>query len=359
MRGVAGRYGWVLLAVALVCLPLETFPTRATAHPRSPFLDRVSAEVRIVQALSAVGIATPVSKPAQAPAPNPVAAAAQKPVPAPTESADTEAAKRAPLTVTIREGQSLWSLAAEYGTTVDEIVAANGFTNARAIRAGTSVIIPGATADKKAAKRASAKIKPGTKFVVVRVYNGQTVWDVAQAYDVSVEDIVAANGLGSPDFVRSGQSLKVPVEAGLSPRRVATKIADSAGSAASSAVALAQGFIWPARGRLSSGFGWRRLRHHDGIDIASPYGAPITAARDGTVIFAGWYYAYGKTVILNHGNGLQTIYGHASRILVERGDDVKKGQLIAHVGSTGRSTGPHLHFEVRIKGRAVNPMKYL
>ncbi|MGH2399920.1 MAG: M23 family metallopeptidase, partial [bacterium] len=85
----------------------------------------------------------------------------------------------------------------------------------------------------------------------------------------------------------------------------------------------------------------------------------ITAARDGTVVFAGWYYAYGKTVIVNHGDGLQTIYGHASNVLVKRGDDVKKGQLIAHVGSTGRSTGPHLHFEVRIKGRAVNPMKYL
>jgi len=128
---------------------------------------------------------------------------------------------------------------------------------------------------------------------------------------------------------------------------------------ASSAVVLAQGFIWPARGRLSSGFGWRRLRHHDGIDIAAPYGASITAARDGTVVFAGWYYAYGKTVIVSHGNGLQTIYGHASRVLVQRGDQVKKGELIAHVGSTGRSTGPHLHFEVRINGRAVNPMKYL
>jgi murein DD-endopeptidase MepM/ murein hydrolase activator NlpD len=267
---------------------------------------------------------------------------------------------RPPLTVAIREGQSLWSLAAEYGTTVDAIVAANGLSNARTIRTGTSVVIPGATAAKPASKKSVAKTKPGTKTVVVRIYNGQTVWDVAQAYGVSVEEIVAANGLSSPDFVRAGQRLVVPVQSSaLSPRRVAAAIAESAGSVASSAVVLAQGFIWPARGRLSSGFGWRRLRHHDGIDIAAPYGAPITAARDGTVVFAGWYYAYGKTVIVSHGNGLQTIYGHASRVLVQRGDQVKKGELIAHVGSTGRSTGPHLHFEVRINGRAVNPMKYL
>ncbi len=354
MRGAASRYGWVLLAIGLLCLPLESFPTRF--HPQAaqgPFLDRVSAEVRAVRALSAVGIATPIS--------STVASASEEQIPAPAESADADAVARPPVTVTIRDGQSLWSLAAQYGTTVDAIAAANGLSNARTIRTGTSVVIPGATAARPTPKKMVARTsKPGTKTVVVRIYNGQTVWDVAQAYGVSVEEIVAANGLSSPDFVRAGQRLVVPVQASvLSPRRVAAAIAESAGSVASSAVVLAQGFIWPARGRLSSGFGWRRLRHHDGIDIAAPYGAPITAARDGTVVFAGWYYAYGKTVIVSHGNGLQTIYGHASRVLVQRGDQVKKGELIAHVGSTGRSTGPHLHFEVRINGRAVNPMKYL
>lgn len=356
MRGAASRYGWVLLTIGLLCLPLESLPTRHVQAAQGPFLDRVSAEVRAVQALSAVGIATPVSTPGSML----VASTDQEQIPAPAESADTDAVKRPPLTVTIREGQSLWSLAAEYGTTVDAIVAANGLSNARTIRAGTSVVIPGATTAQSKSKKTAARTKPGTKTIVVRIYNGQTVWDVAQAYGVSVEDIVAANGLRSPDFVKAGQRLVVPVQAStLSPRRVAAALAESAGSVASSAVALAQGFIWPARGRLSSGFGWRRLRHHDGIDIAAPHGAPITAARDGTVVFSGWYYAYGKTVIVNHGSGLQTIYGHASTVLVQRGEEVKKGQLIAKVGSTGRSTGPHLHFEVRINGRAVNPMKYL
>lgn len=116
---------------------------------------------------------------------------------------------------------------------------------------------------------------------------------------------------------------------------------------------------WPARGGLSSPFGRRWRQHHDGIDIAADEGAPIHAARDGRVVYAGWNGGYGLAVIIAHGNGLQTLYGHASAILVKPGQFVKAGQIVARVGSTGIATGAHLHFEFRINGRPVNPLRYL
>lgn len=111
--------------------------------------------------------------------------------------------------------------------------------------------------------------------------------------------------------------------------------------------------------RVTSGFGFRRLfgvtRHHDGIDVAMPYGAPIPARWDGTVTFAGWRGGYGQAVILDHGNGKETLYAHASRLNVREGDFVSAGQTIARAGSTGRAFGTHLHFEVRFDGIAVDP----
>jgi murein DD-endopeptidase MepM/ murein hydrolase activator NlpD len=98
---------------------------------------------------------------------------------------------------------------------------------------------------------------------------------------------------------------------------------------------------------------------HEGIDIGAPYGAPIGAADGGTVIYAGWLGGYGNLVVLDHGNGLSTAYGHQSDIVVGVGQSVAQGQLIGYVGSTGHSTGPHLHFEVRVNGSPVDPLGYL
>ena len=98
---------------------------------------------------------------------------------------------------------------------------------------------------------------------------------------------------------------------------------------------------------------------HEGIDIAAPIGTPIWAAAAGTVIYAGWLSGYGSLVLVDHGNGLATAYAHASAILVVLGQQVSQGETIALVGSTGHSTGPHLHFEVRINGVAVDPLLYL
>jgi len=123
--------------------------------------------------------------------------------------------------------------------------------------------------------------------------------------------------------------------------------------------------LWPASGRVSSNFGQREdpfnssERFHAGIDIAADYGSDINAAADGTVITSGTLAGYGKAVIISHGNGLTTLYGHISSAIAKEGQKVKKGDLIARVGSTGRSTGPHLHFEVRINDTPVDPLKYL
>lgn len=121
---------------------------------------------------------------------------------------------------------------------------------------------------------------------------------------------------------------------------------------------------WPARGRVTSSFGRRRhpvtgrIQAHDGIDISAPTGTPIRATADGTVRFSGTQAGYGRMLIIDHGHGLQTVYAHNSRNAVRVGQRVKRGQIIAYVGSTGTSTGPHVHYEVRASGKPVNPRNY-
>ena len=120
-------------------------------------------------------------------------------------------------------------------------------------------------------------------------------------------------------------------------------------------------FLWPTRGLFTSGFGMRRhplfgIWHlHTGVDIATAWGAPVLAAAEGRVIYAGWFGGYGKIVVIDHGEGMSTLYGHLSSLLVVAGDEVRRGQPVGRVGSTGFSTGPHLHFEVRVNGRPINP----
>lgn len=118
-------------------------------------------------------------------------------------------------------------------------------------------------------------------------------------------------------------------------------------------------FATPSRGSVSSAFGERWGKMHEGLDIAANLGSPINAALSGTVSFAGWSDGYGNLIKLKHDNGLETYYGHCSKLLVKVGEDVDKGDKIGEVGSTGRSTGPHLHFEVRVNGVPKNPTNYL
>ncbi len=139
----------------------------------------------------------------------------------------------------------------------------------------------------------------------------------------------------------------------------AIRDAQAAAGSTGTGVRSASGFIWPVNGAVVSGFGWRWGRMHEGIDISASSGTPIWAAAAGTVIHAGWLGGYGNLVVVDHGNGLATAYAHASAILVGVGQQVSQGETVSLVGSTGNSSGPHLHFEVRVNGAAVDPLFYL
>jgi murein DD-endopeptidase MepM/ murein hydrolase activator NlpD len=129
-------------------------------------------------------------------------------------------------------------------------------------------------------------------------------------------------------------------------------------------VASVQTFTWPIQGRLTSMYGRRNISvggntFHAGVDVAAPSGTPIAASKAGTVVKAGWGGAYGYVVYIDHGDGSQTRYGHMSQINVAVGRYVNQHNVIGLVGTTGASTGPHLHFEIRFEGRSVDPLGYL
>lgn len=187
------------------------------------------------------------------------------------------------------------------------------------------------------------------------VQSGDTAWGVADAYGITVRELAEANpDLQDFDLLAPGQLLRLPAGARYQ------------GSVASTMPRPVPGasYIWPARGRVSSLFGPRVnpvdgvRRTHAGIDIAANHGDDVVAARSGTVVTAGVVPGYGNTVILEHTDGTRTLYAHNSRLLVRAGQSVERGGKIALVGATGRSTGPHLHFEV-IAGGPVDPLPYL
>ena len=122
---------------------------------------------------------------------------------------------------------------------------------------------------------------------------------------------------------------------------------------------LDSSFIQPAVGVITSSFGERWGRNHEGIDIGGEYASDIKAAKGGNVLVAGWVDGYGNYIELDHGNGLKTAYGHCDELLVTKGDVVSPGQVIAKMGSTGNSTGTHLHFEVILNGEPQNPLNYV
>ena len=155
-------------------------------------------------------------------------------------------------------------------------------------------------------------------------------------------------------------------EAAARAKEEAASNSQSSSSGGSSSSAVITDGSWPVPGYSgnSSSYGWRihpilgTKKFHTGLDIPAPKGTPVTSFDDGTVIYSGVQGSYGNTVMINHGNGVVTLYAHNSSLNVSVGQKVKKGQVIAKVGSTGRSTGPHLHFEVRVNGQHTNPLSY-
>jgi len=140
---------------------------------------------------------------------------------------------------------------------------------------------------------------------------------------------------------------------------LAAKLRAVASSSGGPTHGSSSGLIWPVNGPITSPFGWRWGRMHEGVDIGVPYGTPIHAAAAGTVVYCGWMSGYGNLVAIDHGGGLSTAYGHQSSIAVGCGQSVGQGDVIGYVGCTGHCFGPHLHFEVRVDGSPVDPLGYL
>jgi murein DD-endopeptidase MepM/ murein hydrolase activator NlpD len=200
---------------------------------------------------------------------------------------------------------------------------------------------------------------------------------IAASYGTSIEALRRVNRLPDADRVVVRQKLKIPQERArgdargeqiltASDRALFLGVQRHLDRYTHAPTKARHGFAWPVEGILTSPFGERDhvmggggTQFHDGIDLSVPTGTPVRAAEEGIVVFAGYNGAYGKAVKLDHLNGLSTLYAHNSRLLVHVGQTVKAGQVISLSGSTGRSTGPHLHFEVHKDGWPVDPLRYL
>jgi lipoprotein NlpD len=193
---------------------------------------------------------------------------------------------------------------------------------------------------------------------------GMTLYSLARAYQVPLRTIMQVNGIDDPNTIRAGTEIYIP-----SARPPAERSSGSARPPTTSIPApeadhgtppSLMSIAWPLDGAITGGFGQRtRHHHHDGIDIDGVRGEEVHAVAPGVVVRSGNDGKYGKTVVIDHGNGLTTLYAHASRLMVHEGDEVEQGETIAEVGATGNAHGTHLHFEVRRDGRPVDPIPYL
>ncbi|WP_235187263.1 M23 family metallopeptidase [Thermus caliditerrae] len=291
----------------------------------------------------------------------------------------------------VRPGDTLQSVASRYGVSVLDLVSANpSLESLDRLVAGSVLYVP-----KK------------VKGLVVALPEGQTLVDLAARFGLSPVEVARVNGLANPAELKAGDLVLLPgIQAKTTYQRLLAKqeaerqarleaerrrqeelrrLAEerrrqqALAQGARQAQAQTQrasvkpqvrrvsyqegGMRWPLSGfRITTYFGQRGAfqRYHTGIDLAAPYGTPIVAAKAGQVQVAGWSsYGYGFHVVVDHGGGVETLYAHMSRIAVRSGEWVEAGQVIGYVGSTGWSTGPHLHFEVRVGGVARNPLAYL
>ncbi|GAB4237315.1 MAG: LysM peptidoglycan-binding domain-containing M23 family metallopeptidase [Methyloligellaceae bacterium] len=288
-----------------------------------------------------------------------------------------------PLVVTVKRGDTLSAIARKHDVTVQDIMSANELKSTR-LSLNQKLVIPGKHAPKPVPRTAS----------VYRVKKGDTLSLIAKRHGITYRELAQHNGLKETAVLQLGQELKIPGEASgakKGPVRVASrgdavplppaKPRSSPGRTATPAVATKPSgrkvaarktlpppkamsgnqFRWPVRGRIISGFGAKpNGKHNDGINVAVPLGTPVKAAENGVVAYAGSELeGYGNLVLIRHANNWVTAYAHNDRILVKRGDEVRRGQIIGKAGKTGSVSQPQLHFELRKGSQPVNPLKYM
>lgn len=258
------------------------------------------------------------------------------------------------VTHTVKKGESLWSIARDYNTTVENLRMANPDLRGDRLDIGQEI-----------------NLTVATPYINVITVERQTV-DVKIGFRTEVredpdlwpwESVVKQPGV----YGKKEVTYEIKRQNG---REIAREVLDEKHISDPTTQIIVQGskmtaemgtgqFAWPVSGKISSRYGPRRSGYHRGLDIAAPTGTPVHAADSGTVVMAGYKPYYGKMIMIDHGGGkVITVYGHLSEILVQVGDIVNKGDVIGKVGATGRATGPHLHFEVRVEGSTQNPINY-
>lgn len=240
---------------------------------------------------------------------------------------------------TIQSGETVASIAADYNVSENTVLWANGLSSHTILKIGDHLTILPITG------------------VLHTVSSGDTIVGLAHKYDASAKEIVEYNGLEDSSKLSLGQKLIIPdgaISAVTAPRIVGRD--DETGRLEPAPEGISSdgfGFLWPTASRhVSQAFKWG----HTGIDIDNRSRPSVYVAAAGTVEFAGWLGGYGNLIIVNHGSGLSTYYAHLDKFYASKGSAVAKGDAIGKMGSTGRSSGPHLHFEVRKNGRPTNPL---
>lgn len=237
--------------------------------------------------------------------------------------------------ITVRGGDTVYAISRRHNVPVRSIITANNLRAPYLLRPGQSL-----------------KILASSIYTVKR---GDTVYGVSRASNVQMSELVRMNGLKSPYALNVGQRLNIPGQV-------------SSSSAREAQVAIApprqisgKGFMWPIRGRVLSNFGPKQAGYHnDGVNIAAPFGSSVFASETGVVVHAdNKLSGYGNLILIKHQNGWVTAYAHNEALMVKKGQQVSRGDIIAKVGQTGRVSRPQLHFEMRKGSRAVNPTQYL
>lgn len=255
----------------------------------------------------------------------------------------------APVKVTlyvVKEGDSLWSVANAFDLDVNTLFGCNKISDTDILKVGAAIRVP------------------NQDGIYMKVLSGHTVDKLAKEYGIFPEAIFAANSMAADAVLAKGTEIFLPGAKVLAFAESA-KGKKAVGAGAKGNASVTRGFGWPVVGKISSRYGWRKdpvrggRDFHTGLDIRAPYGRTIVASASGTVVYSGWMGGYGKAIVISHPGNMTTLYGHCSKLVVKTGQKVQRGTHIANVGSTGRSTGNHVHFEVRKAGVLMNPLNAL